>query len=71
MKQKKPSLAFAKMHRDWTVEDWEKVIWTEETKINRYCYDGITWIYRQEGVSLQKNDFLGTLKHGGGSIMMW
>ena len=59
------------MHRDWTVEDWKKVIWTDETKIYRYYSDGITWVYRQEGVSLQKKDFLGTLKHGGGSIIVW
>ena len=25
---------FAIAHKDWTLEDWKKVIWSDETKIN-------------------------------------
>jgi len=48
-KQKKPSLSaihrrnrlpLAIEHRDWTVEDLLRVIWSDETKINRTCSDG-------------------------------
>ena len=42
-KQKQPFLSkkhrrlridFAEAHKDWTVEDWKRVIWSNETKIN-------------------------------------
>ncbi|KAJ1305444.1 hypothetical protein OPQ81_000454 [Rhizoctonia solani] len=42
-KVKKPKLTsahqkacheFAEAHKHWTVEDWKKVLWSDETKIN-------------------------------------
>ena len=42
-KKKKPGLSrrnikarleWAKQHKNWTVEDWKRVIWSDETKIN-------------------------------------
>ena len=33
-------LAFALKHRGWTVEDWKRVIWSAEPKINRFGSDG-------------------------------
>jgi transposase len=32
-------LKWAKQHRDWTVDDWEKVIFSDETKINTWVSD--------------------------------
>jgi len=31
--QRKARLKFAQDHRDWTLEDWKKVIWSDETSI--------------------------------------
>jgi transposase len=39
----KARLAFAKKHKDWTIDDWKRVIWSDETKINRFCSDGRAW----------------------------
>ena len=36
----KKRLEFAKYYKDWTVEDWKHVIWSDETKINRFGSDG-------------------------------
>jgi hypothetical protein len=33
-------LKFAKYHENWTVEDWKRVLWLDETKINRIGSDG-------------------------------
>lgn len=33
-------LAFALKYKKWTVEDWKRVIWSDETKINRIASDG-------------------------------
>src|SRR5258706_16412626 len=49
VKAKRPALSqhhhrerldFAKSHQHWTVEDWKRVIWSDETKINRLGSDG-------------------------------
>jgi hypothetical protein len=35
-KHHKARLDFAHAHKDWTVDDWRRVVWSDETKIN--CY---------------------------------
>lgn len=48
-KVKKPKLTirhrrlrmeFVNKYRHWTIDDWKRVLWTDETKINRYGSDG-------------------------------
>ena len=39
-KHRKARLDFAIAHKDWTIEDWKKVIWSDETKINHLGSDG-------------------------------
>ena len=39
-KYMKERLDFAIAHKDWTVEDWKRVVWSDETKINRLGSDG-------------------------------
>ena len=41
-KEAKDSLAEA--HIDWTVEDWKRVIWSDETKINHLRSDRKKWV---------------------------
>lgn len=44
-KNRKERLAFAKSHKDWTVADWKTVIFSDETKINRFGSDGRKWTW--------------------------
>jgi transposase len=67
----KARLQFANIHKDWTIEDWKKVIWSDETKINRFCSDGRSWSWIRDGESLQPHHVKQTVKYGGGSIMIW
>ena len=64
-------LDFAIAHKDWTVEDWKKVVWSDETKINRLGSDGRKWVWKKSGEGLSNRTVQGTLKFGGGSLMMW
>jgi DDE superfamily endonuclease/Transposase len=64
-------LDFAKRHKDWTVDDWKRVIWSDETKINRFCSDGRSWYWSRDGETVQRRHVKQTVKHGGGSIMIW
>jgi len=46
------SMEFAIRHKDWTVDDWRKVVWSDETKINRLGSDGREWCWKYRGESL-------------------
>ncbi|KAB5587380.1 Transposase [Ceratobasidium theobromae] len=64
-------LAFAKRHQYWTLDDWKKVLWSDETKINRNGSDGKHWAWKKAGEGLSKRLIKETQAHGGGSIMIW
>lgn len=64
-------LKFAKKHRDWTIDDWKKVIWSDESKFNRYQSDGKQYCWKRPGESLQRRHIKETVKHGGGNVMAW
>lgn len=70
-KNVKARLSFAKTYGNWSEEMWRKVIWSDETKINRYCTDGRSWAWKRKGESLKPKHVKQTVKHGGGSIMLW
>ena len=40
-------LQFAEYHRNWTVEDFKWVLWTDETKINGIGSDGKTYVWKE------------------------
>ena len=62
---------FACVHKDWTIEDWKKIIWSNETKINCLWSDGCKWAWKRAGEGLSNRLVDETLKFGGGSLMMW
>ena len=62
---------FALTHKDWTVEDWKRVVWSDETKINRMGSDGKQWVWKKAGEGLSDRVVQGTRKFGGGSLMVW
>jgi transposase len=80
-KKKKPRLSprhirqrldFAKRHQYWTLEDWKRVIWSDETKINRLGSDGQKWAWKKRGDNILADHHVqGTVKFGGGHLMMW
>jgi transposase len=48
-RHKKERMDFALAHQHWTVEDWKKVVWSDETKINRLGSDGRKWVWKKAG----------------------
>jgi hypothetical protein len=57
--------------KDWTVDDWKRVIWSDKTKVNRLNSDGRTWACIRSGDSLKSHHVKMAVKHGGGNIMLW
>ena len=65
-------LKFAKYHENWTVEDWKRVLWSDETKINGIGSDGRVYTWKQKGEPLSDRTTTPTVKHGGGNnLMVW
>jgi transposase len=64
-------LKFAKKYKWWTVEDWKRVVFSDETKINRLGSDGKQYTWIQEGKPVMDHNVNQTYKHGGGSLFLW
>ncbi len=50
---------------------WNHVLWSDESKVNLFDSDGVEHVWRHPGEEYQENCALPTVKHGGGSIMVW
>jgi hypothetical protein len=70
-RHRRARLDFAMAHQHWTVEDWMHVVWSDETKINRFGSDGKHWVWKRPGEGLSDRTVNPTLKFGGGLIMVW
>ena len=70
-RHKQTRLKWAEKHREWTINDWKRVVWSDETKINRVGSDGIQYAWVRDGNSLPSSQLQPTLKFGGGNIMIW
>ena len=67
----KACLNYAHAYKDWTVEDWKRVVWSDETKINCLGSDGCKWVWKRPGEGLSDRLVEGTVKFEGGSVMIW
>lgn len=70
-KNRKLRLEFAKSHRDWTFDDWSRVIFSDESKINRFNSDGRSWCWYRDVEAIEPRTVKETHKFGGGGIMVW
>jgi len=70
-RHRKNRLDFAMAHQDWVLHDWRQVIFSDETKINRYWSDGKKWNWSRGKDSYNESNISGTMKFGGGSLMAW
>ena len=64
-------LAFAKKYQNWTIYDWRRVVFSDESKINRVESDGRKWCWKSLKTPLNESQITPTLKYGGGSILIW
>jgi hypothetical protein len=62
---------FALAHKDWTVEDWKRVVWSVETKFNCLGSDRRKWVWKRTGEGLSDRLVEGTVKFRGGNLMLW
>ena len=57
----KAHLDFTYAHKDWTVENWKKVVWSDETKVNHLGSDGRKWVWKKAGEGISDRLVEGTV----------
>ncbi|ETN97425.1 hypothetical protein RFI_40104, partial [Reticulomyxa filosa] len=62
-------IEFANEHKIWTVDDWKKVMFSDETKINLCGSDGIKYAWKRPNQDLGDRGIIKISRFGGGSIM--
>ncbi len=65
-RHKKARLEFARAHADKDEDYWDSILWSDVTKINVFETDGIA-----KGEEYKEKCMVPTVKHGGGSVLMW
>lgn len=68
---KRKRLLWAQEHKNWTVEMWTNVLWTDETKFEIFGSKRRVFVRRFVGERFSKDCLVSTVKHGGGSLMIW
>uniref|UniRef100_A0A673ZSY7 Uncharacterized protein n=1 Tax=Salmo trutta TaxID=8032 RepID=A0A673ZSY7_SALTR len=70
-RHKKARLRFATAHGDKDGTFWRNVFWSDETKIELFGHNDHRYVWRKKGEACKPKNTIPTVKHGGGSIMLW
>uniref|UniRef100_A0A8C4XCX6 Transposase Tc1-like domain-containing protein n=1 Tax=Erpetoichthys calabaricus TaxID=27687 RepID=A0A8C4XCX6_ERPCA len=64
-------LEFAKRHLKDSQTMRKKILWSDETKIELFGVNARRYVWRKPGTAHHQANTIPTVKHGGGSIMLW
>ena len=62
-------LKFAKEHLDDPEEAWEKVMWSDETKLKLFGINSTHRVWRKRNAEYNPKNTIPTVKHGGGNLI--
>ena len=68
---KRRRLDFAKKHKNWSKEEWELVLWTDESPFSIFGECGKRYVRRRPGEEFNPECVTPIMKHGGGKIQVW
>lgn len=64
-------LEFAQQHLNWTVQDWGKVLFSDESRYKIFNSDGMKRVRRPVNMRFHPKYVTPTIKHGQGSVFVW
>lgn len=67
----KQRVQWCKDHRTWTLDAWKHVIWSDESSFTVFPTSGRVYVWRSPGEAYELDCLKPTVKHGGGSCMVW
>ena len=70
-RNRRKRLKFAKEFISKEEKWWKDVIFADESKFNVFGSNGRTMVWRKPNTEMEKNHLRPTVKHGGGSLMVW
>src|SRR5215208_5540165 len=56
-------LAWAMERKDWTIEDWKKIVWTDESTFSQFQKSGWGRVWRKPGEEFHEDCIASTVKH--------
>jgi transposase len=70
-KQMQTRLQWARAHEHWTDDDWNKVIWTDESIVERGEIKHKRYVWRSPGEQDDDDKIIGTYKSGRFTVGIW
>ena len=64
-------LKFPKEHVKKPDKFWDKVLWSDETKVELYGHNDLKTVWRKKGEAYHPKNTIPTVRHGGGNLMLW
>lgn len=64
-------LHFAQEHVEWNLEDWQRVLFSDETRVSLHSPDGRQRVWRRVGERFADGCMSSRVPFGGGSVMFW
>ena len=68
---KQKRLVWAKEHKEWTLDQWKSVLWSDESKFEIFGSNHRVFVRRRKGERMDSTCLVPTVKHGGGGVMVW
>lgn len=62
---------WGKDHENWTQEEWDRVIFSDESKFLLFKSDGLQYCWRRPSEAFDPRFTKKHIKHGAGNIMVW
>ncbi|KAJ8887194.1 hypothetical protein PR048_013409 [Dryococelus australis] len=57
--------------RNWTLEQWKSVLWSDDSRFTLFRSDGRVWVWHLPEERLLLECIVPTRKFGGGGVMVW
>jgi hypothetical protein len=70
-KHRRQRLKFVRMHADWGMDDWRRVLFTDESRFTQYSPDLRQKVFRRPGERYAQCCFASKVPFGGGGVMIW